>query len=368
MGAGTVLFFVLGLALLVAGAEALVRGASRLAAAGGISPLLIGLTVVAYGTSTPELAVSVQAGLRGQADIAVGNVVGSNIFTVLLILGACALVRPLVVAQQLVRREVPLMIGASVLLLALALDGRVGRLDGVVLVAVMVAYTVFAVRQSKRETLATRADYAREYGAAELAPRARGGTVAQVVLVLAGLALLVLGARWLVDSAVVMAAALGVSEMIVGLTIVAAGTSLPEAATSVVATVRGERDIAVGNVVGSNLYNILAILGVSSLATPGGLVVAPAMINFDIPVMVAVAAACLPIFFTGHRVARWEGALFLAYYVAYTTYLVLAATRHDALGPFSAAVLWFALPLTAVTLAVLATRTARGTVASRPGP
>ena len=347
-------FFVLGLALLVVGAELLVRGASRLAVRLGISPLVIGLTVVAYGTSTPELAVSVQAGLAGQADIAVGNVVGSNIFNVLFILGLSALIAPLVVSRQLVRLDVPLMIGVSVVLLVVALDGTINWFDGILLTAGMVAYTVFAVRQSRKESAAVQREYVQEYGDAGRQGRRR--LFAQIGLIVIGLALLVLGARWLVDGAVAIAKTLGLSELVIGLTIVAAGTSLPEVATSVVAALRGERDIAVGNVVGSNIYNILAIAGVAALITPGGLNVAPAILRFDLPVMIAVALACLPIFATGHVIARWEGVLFLGYYTAYTLYLVLAATAHDALPAYSAAMIEFVLPLTAVTLLVLLVR------------
>ena len=346
--------FVLGRVLLVVGAELLVRGASRLAVRLGISPLVIGLTVVAYGTSTPELAVSVQAGLAGQADIAVGNVVGSNIFNVLFILGLSALVAPLVVSRQLVRLDVPLMIGVSVVLLVVALDGTINWFDGMLLTAGMVAYTVFAVRQSRKESAAVQREYAQEDGDAGRQGRRR--LFAQIGLIVIGLALLVLGARWLVDGAVAIAKTFGVSELVIGLTIVAAGTSLPEVATSVVAALRGERDIAVGNVVGSNIYNILAIAGVAALVTPGGLDVAPAILRFDLPVMIAVALACLPIFATGHVIARWEGVLFLGYYTAYTLYLVLAATAHDALPAYSAAMIGFALPLTAVTLLVLLAR------------
>ncbi len=349
--------FVLGLVLLVAGAELLVRGASRLAARLGISPLVIGLTVVAFGTSTPELAVSVQAGLAGQADIAVGNIVGSNIFNVLFILGLAALIVPLVVAQQLVRIEVPLMIGVSVLFLVMALDGRISGFDGMLLFAGIVAYTVFTVRQSRKESAAVQAEYAREYGDGQSAERGR--LPLQIALIVAGLVLLVLGAHWLVGGAVAIARHFGVSELIIGLTIVAAGTSLPEVATSIVAALRGERDIAVGNVVGSNIFNILAIAGIASMVTPGGLEVAPALIRFDIPVMIAVALACLPIFASGHLIARWEGALFLGCYAAYVLYLILAATQHAALPSFSAAMLGFVLPLTAVTLIVLLARAGR---------
>jgi cation:H+ antiporter len=181
----------------------------------------------------------------------------------------------------------------------------------------------------------------------------------QAACILIGLGLLVIGARWLVDGAVALAKALGVSELVIGLTIVAAGTSLPEVATSILAALRGERDIAVGNVVGSNIYNILAILGLSAIVTPGGITVAPAAVSFDIPVMIAVTLACLPIFVTGHLIARWEGFLFVGYYVAYALYLVLASLEHDALPLFSATMMAYVLPLTAVTLLVLYVRAAR---------
>ena len=357
MDVTTALLFTTGLGALVLGAELLVRGASRLAAAVGISPLVIGLTVVAFGTSTPELVVSVRAALSGQADIALGNVVGSNIFNALFILGLSALITPLVVSQQLVRLDVPIMIGVSVLLLILGLDGRLARLDGILLFSGIVAYTLFAIRESRREGAEVVAEYAKEYGGTV----ARGARriLAQVACILIGLGLLVIGARWLVDGAVVLANALGVSELVIGLTIVAAGTSLPEVATSILAALRGERDIAVGNVVGSNIYNILAILGLSAILTPGGITVAPAAVSFDIPVMIAVTLACLPIFTTGHLIARWEGFLFVGYYAAYALYLVLASLEHDALPLFSATMIAYVLPLTAVTLLVLYVRAAR---------
>jgi cation:H+ antiporter len=345
------LYLLAGLVALVAGAEFLVRGASRLALRFGISPLVIGLTVVAFGTSSPELAVSVQSGLAGQADIAVANVVGSNIFNVLAVLGLAALMTPLVVQQQLVRFEVPLVIGLSVLLLVMALDGRLGRLDGLLLVAGLIAYTVLVIRQSRREAAAVKAEYGKEFGAE--APGWLGRLPVQVVCILGGLGLLVLGATWLVDSAVAIARALQLSETVIGLTIVATGTSFPELATSVVAALRGERDIAVGNVVGSTVFNLLGILGIASVVTPGGLSVAQDLLHFDIPVMIGVAFACLPIFSTGHRIAHWEGALFLAYYVVYVTYLILANTQHGALHAFGSTMLAFVLPLTGVTLLVL---------------
>jgi cation:H+ antiporter len=346
----TVVLFVAGLGLLVLGAEWLVKGASRLAAALGISPLVIGLTVVAYGTSAPEMAVSVKSAWAGQPDLALGNVVGSNIFNVLFILGASAIITPLVVSSQLIRLDVPIMIGASLLTLLLAGDGSVGRLDGAILFALAVAYTVFQVRQSRKESAAVREEYGREFGPS------RSATAGNLAFIAAGLVLLVLGSRWLVNGAVAFAQALGVSELIIGLTIVAAGTSLPEVATSILAAFRGERDIAVGNVVGSNIFNLLAVLGLAGLVAPVGLPAPAALLRFDLPVMVAVALACLPIFASGALIARWEGALFLFYYAAYTAYLVLAAQQHDALPAFSAVMEAFVLPLTAVTLVVVGWR------------
>jgi cation:H+ antiporter len=287
-------------------------------------------------------------------------VVGSNILNVLLILGLAALITPLVVAQQLIRLDVPLMIAASLLVYALAWDGAIGRLDGVLLACGIVVYTVFAIVKSRRESAEIAAEYAAEFGSARA-----GGVWKNFGLVIVGLALLALGARWLVEAAVMIARHFGLGELIVGLTVVAAGTSLPEVVASVIASLRGERDIAVGNVVGSNLFNLMAVLGIASVVSASGVPVSPSALRFDLPVMIAVAVACLPIFFTGHRIARWEGALFLAYYVVYTTYLILYAVEHDALPAVSAALLWFVLPLTAVTLIVLAARAWRaGSAAS----
>lgn len=354
MDAVTLSLFVLGFCLLVGGAEWLVRGASRLAATSGISPLVIGLTVVAFGTSAPELSVSVQSAVSGQANIAVGNIVGSNILNVLLILGLAALITPLIVSSQLVRLDVPLMIGVSVLVYLLALDGYIGRLDGLLLFAGIVAYTVFSIVQSRRESVQIQTEYAEEFG-----PGKSGGILMNLALIVIGLVLLVLGARWLVNGAVMIAKLLGISDLIIGLTVIAIGTSLPEVAASVVASVRGQRDIAVGNVVGSNLFNLLMVLGLTGLISPSGIHVSPAALGFDIPVMIAVAVACLPIFFTAHRIDRWEGALFLGYYLAYTVYLILHSMEHDALPVFNAMMLWFAMPLTAITLLVLLVRALR---------
>lgn len=349
------LMLVGGLALLTLGAEILVRGASALAAAAGVSPLVIGLTVVAYGTSAPELVVSALSAIRDQPDIAIGNVVGSNLFNILVILGLSALIVPLVVAQQLVRFDVPLMIGLSIGVYILAFDGRIGRIDGFLFVTILVAYTSWAIIQSRRENRAIQEEYAQEFGVSPQTVTWRG-ILLRGAFVVVGLGLLVLGSRLFTDAATGIARAIGVSELVIGLTIVAAGTSLPEVATSVLAAVRGERDIAVGNVVGSNIFNMLGVLGVSGLVARGGVPVNEAAMQLDIPVMIAVSVACLPIFFTGNVIARWEGTLFLAYYVAYTTYLILDATNSAARDPFAVAMVGFVIPLTAITLLIVTWR------------
>jgi cation:H+ antiporter len=232
--------------------------------------------------------------------------------------------------------------------------------EGGLLFALLLAYTVFLIRQSRRESQAAKNEYAQEF-----VPAAQGawdaGRPVQVLLVTAGLALLVLGSDWLVTAAVAFATALGVSDVVIGLTIVAAGTSLPEVATSITAAVKGERDIAVGNVVGSNTFNILGCLGLAALASgPSGLGMAPSVLNFDIWVMVAVALACLPVFVTGREIARWEGAVFVLYYAAYVAYLILAAQRHDALPAYSSMMMSFVVPITVVTMIVAVLRPRTG--------
>lgn len=347
----TFLLFAAGLALLLLGADLLVRGASRLSLSLGIPPLVVGLTVVAFGTSAPELAISIGAALDGKTDLALGNVVGSNIFNVLFILGLSALVAPLVVDRQLVRQEVPMMIGLSLLVLAMAQDGRISMPDGVVLVVLMLAYTALLFWQGRRAPPAEMTD-----ALLPAAPGWLGRTPVQVALMVVGLAMLVLGSRWLVQAATEVAIGLGISPLVVGLTIVSAGTSLPEVATSVIAAARGEREIAVGNVLGSCIFNLVAVLGISSLFADGGLQVPPALLAFDLPVMTAVAVACLPVLFTGHLVARWEGVMFLAYYVAYTAWLVMTA-RDDALrDEFGMVMRLVVLPLTVATLGAIAWR------------
>jgi len=337
------------LILLTGGAEILVRGASRIAVTAGITPLVVGLTVVAFGTSSPEMAVSVMAAFSGGAgsDIALGNVVGSNIFNILFILGLSAMITPLIVSLQLLRLDVPVMIGASIVMLLLALDGRVGRLDGIILFSGVIIYTIFVIYQGRKESRQNLKEFELEYGQ----PAKNKFQIAlDLLLIFAGLALLVLGSNWLVKGAIEIAQFLGLSELIISLTIVAAGTSLPEVATSAIASLRGERDIAVGNIIGSNIFNILAVLGLSATVSPSGIGVSPVALGFDIPVMLAVAFICLPVFFSGFLITRTEGFMLMAYYVIYVSYLILSATHHDSLGLFNTVIIFFVIPVTILTL------------------
>ncbi|MBI2567863.1 MAG: calcium/sodium antiporter [Candidatus Schekmanbacteria bacterium] len=351
----SLMYLVAGLVMLTIGAELLVRGASRLAAAVGVSSLIVGLTVVAFGTSAPELAVSIRAGLAGQPDIAIGNALGSNVFNVLAILGLSALVAPLVVSRQLVLLDVPVLIAVSLFSWMLAADGNVSRADGLVLLSLLAAYTGFLVHSGRQEMANAAAAVENENRSAQEKAEPRRLTM-NLVLVVAGLALLVSGADLFVGGAVAIARVLGVTELVIGLTVIAAGTSLPEMATSVVASMRGERDIAVGNIVGSSIFNLLAVMGGAAAVAPAGIAVSDASITFDFPVAIAVAVACLPVFFTGHLISRWEGGTFLAYYFAYLTYLFLAATGNAAAPAMATAMMYFVLPLTVLTLGVIAAR------------
>lgn len=352
----TILIFIAGLIVLILGADLLVRGASRLAAAFGVSPLVIGLTIVAIGTASPEIAVSLQAAANGQGDLTLGNVLGSNIFNILFILGAASMIAPIVIAEQLIRKDAPIMLGVSLLVFALAFDNHLGLFDSLILLAGVIAYTVFALRQSRTESREVQKEYAQEF--AEKEPHTAGNTFKNVLLILAGLGLLVLGSRWLVDSAVIIAIALGVSELVIGLTIVAVGTSLPEVATSVIAALKKESDIAVGNAVGSNIFNLLGVLGLGALVAPDGILVSEQILRQDLPVMVFVALVTLPIFYIDNHISRFEGGLLLAYYVLYLSYVVLQATASPALRATGFFIV-FVVPITFLVLVWIAFKSSR---------
>ena len=310
----TLLFLLLGLVLLYFGAEGLVRGSSSMALRLGVSPLLVGLTVVAFGTSAPEMMVSVKAAYLGQGDISVGNVVGSNICNIGLILAFSALIVPIKVASQIVRIDTPIMIGTTALAIALLYDGALSRTEGIIFFLLLVVYVVFSIRLAKRQATDP---LAQEFS--DEMKISKTGVALDVLLVIGGLVMLVFGARFLVDSAIVVAKAFGLSEAVIGLTIVAIGTSLPEFATSLIAAIKKEADIAVGNVVGSNIFNILGILGISAFITP---LSSSGITGIDLGVMAGFAIALWGFSASGHRITRIEGLIMMAAYAAYVWLLV----------------------------------------------
>lgn len=352
----TITLFLAGVVILIFGADLLVRGASRIAAAFGVSPLVIGLTIVAIGTASPEIAVSLQAAVTGQGDLTLGNVLGSNIFNILFVLGITAMLAPIVIAEQLIRKDAPIMLGVSLLAFGLAVDGNIGSFDSIVLLSCLAGYTVFAIRQSRAESGVVQNEYAREFAKKE--PSTLQNIMTNISFILAGLSLLILGSHWLVDSAVVIARILGVSELVIGLTIVAVGTSLPEVATSIIAALKKESDIAVGNVVGSNIFNLLGVLGLGALIAPNGIHVAERVLQFDFLVIVFVALVTLPIFYIDSRISRLEGTLLLGYYFSYTTYVILQAVNSSVL-PVVTLFITFFTPITFVALIVAAARSSR---------
>lgn len=363
------LLLAIGLVLLVVGADGLVKGAARLAASIGIPSLVIGLTVVAFGTSAPELAVSIRSALAGQSEMAIANVVGSNIFNVLFILGLAAIITPLAISRQLIRQDVPLMVLASMLVFYMIRDGVLSRLDAGILVVLLLAYTVFLFVQGKRTEATERVSGANNTAAPSVSGAAlsdaasteqddevdaliRGThpTWQNLLWIVGGLACLVAGANLLVNSAVNIARAFAVSEAVIGLTIVAVGTSLPEVMTSIVASIKGQRDIAVGNVVGSNIFNLLAVLGVSGVLSSNGLAGNEQLVQQDFPVMLAVALLCVPLFFTGAILSRIEGALFFILYLAYTLFLIGGALHAPWLASVHGIIVYVLIPLTVVVV------------------
>ncbi len=306
-----------GVLLLLAGAEALVRGASALALRIGITPLVVGLTVVAIGTSSPELVVSVQAALAGEGGVALGNVVGSNIANLGLIVGVAAVLTPMTVDRKLVRHDVPIMLLAMGAMVVFLLDGELARWEGALLLCAAVVYTVDGIRTSRREVKAAAAKLPPEVE--DALAETSGGFKRHLLLVVGGIALLVFGADRLLAGAIVAAAQLGVSEAVVGLTLVALGTSLPELATTIVAARRGEAEIALGNAVGSNIFNVFSVLGPAALAAPIRAVGVGAGV---LAIMVGFGFVTLLFLFTGGATRRWEGAVLLLGYAGYIWWLV----------------------------------------------
>ena len=335
-----IIWFVIGLVALIGGAEILVRCVSKLAIISGIPKLVIGLTVVAFGTSAPELAVSIQAGIDGQTDLMLGNIVGSNITNTLLILGISALFIPLKVNKNLIKWDVPIMIGITLIVYLMALSGSISFFECIILSLILLGYLIYLARRRGTADPGTVVEVERSFTVIAL----------NLIGTVAGFAALILGARWLIGSALIFAEMAGVSELTIGLTVVAIGTSLPEIVISLAAAMKGERDIAVGSVIGSNILNFLAVLGVSGLFIPGAIPVQDVLVSFDLLVLIGASVLCVPIFYTGHKIVRWEGLLLLFLYFSYLFYLYLVSADHNFLSVFVNMMLYFIIPVFTVTI------------------
>lgn len=347
----TLLLLILGITILILGAELLVRGASYLAMLFGISPLVVGLTIVGFGTSSPELAVSIKSAIMGESDIVVGNVVGSNILNILLIFGISSIIIPLTSNFNVVRFDIPFMIGISFVMLFFSLNGRVSRFEGLILFVGLLTYIIFSIfkGRDKEALFKDKIDV-------ELVKKRKSYLewIKNIFFVASGLLFLVLGSHLFVNGAIKLARQLGVSELIIALTVVALGTSLPELVTAVVGAFKKEMDIVVGNIIGSNIFNILGILGLSSIFSKDGITVLPSALNFDIPVMIAVAVISLPICFTGGKITRVEGAILLLYYLSYDLYLLLLSYHHDSTSKaLFVVIMYIGVPLTLVIYSLI---------------
>ncbi|MEZ3161130.1 calcium/sodium antiporter [Microbacterium sp. BWT-B31] len=321
-----ILWIILGLVGLIFGAELVVRYGARLASGLGVPPILVGLTVVSLGTSLPELAVGIDAVRTGAGSLAVGNITGTNIVNLLLILGLSAAIRPIPLGLQTLRLDLPAMGAAAFLLLVFSVDGALQVWEGVPLVVFAIVYIVLLVRSTRRENAVVLAEFAEEYPVSRPRERRAGPILLQSGLLVVGLVVIVFGAQWLVEGAVDLATALGVSDALIGLTIVAIGTSAPELATTILSTFRGDRDIAVGNLIGSSIFNLTMILGVTLLFAPGTVAIDPELVHVDLPAMVAVSLVCGPLMISGRRLSRAEGIGLVAAYVLYFGYLIVART------------------------------------------
>jgi len=309
----SIFYVLISLVLLYFGASWLVKGSSSLALKAGISPLVAGLTVVAFGTSSPELVVSINAAISGQGNIAIGNVIGSNLFNICIILGISALVAPLKIKMQLLKIDIPVLIIATIGFMLLFADRQISRFEGIILVSGIMIYTVVNIILARREK---NAEVLTEFNKSITDQKMKWFWSAALILL--GLGVLIAGSELLVKGAVVIARSLGVGETIISITIIAVGTSMPELASSIVATIKKEYDIAIGNIIGSSIFNILAIVGISSIIKP---LSAIAISNIDLYVMIGTTLLLLPFFRTNYTLKRDEGAFMIGIYIIYMYYL-----------------------------------------------
>lgn len=322
-----IIIFLAGLGVIILGAEMVLRSASRMAALMGVKPILIGLTFVAIGTSAPELAVGITAASEGKGGLAVGNIAGTNMFNILFILGLSAAMRPMKIYMLSIKLDVPVMIGAALILIFFALDGNISPTEGGFLLAGAVVYTIALIRFSRKQPASLKKEYSEEFGKTVLFMKPVFRKWAwNIIMLLSGIGLTIVGADLLVDGAVSLAVSLGVSDAVIGLTIVAMGTSAPELVTTILATRKNDRDVAVGNLIGSSITNILVILGITCLVSPGGINVSREILWYDLPIAALMAVLCYPVFKSNRTVSRMEGILFLTAFIVYMGMIVLFRT------------------------------------------
>jgi cation:H+ antiporter len=352
--------FLAGLSLLVLGAEGLVRGATRLGRLAGLSPLVVGLTIVSFATTAPEASVAIVASVQGRGGLAVGNVLGSNIFNILVVAGAAATVIAIPVSNITIRKDLPVLILATAVVYLFAVNGTVVEWEGILLLFALTGFITYSLLQSRRTARATRESLVTRTRQAALNEMGIG-----VALSIVGTALLVLGSRLFVESASDIATTLGVSELIIGLTIVSAGTSAPELTTAVVAALRGETDLAIGNAVGASIINVLGVIGASALVSGGGLEVPSDALRLDFPVAVTVGLVVLSIVIIGNHAGRRDGLFMLGFYAVYLSALIAISINDDLLTPASIVALWLVLPISALTAGFLVFRRVRSKTPAR---
>lgn len=343
------IWFLGGLVLLLASAEQLVRNATRLSSVLGQSRLFIGLTLTAFGTSAPELAIGLTGMVEHSSDIGLGNIVGSNIFNIFVVLGLTALLKPIVVKNKTVIRDVPVLILISLLFFLLILDGGISILESLILLAILITYLIYLSRSTKdaAELIPELVD------ADEKSKPAGWGLVRVIVMIVVSIVMLIVSSRWMIDSAINIASSFGISEFMIGLTILAIGTSLPEIATSLIALKKNEHDLAIGNVLGSCLFNIIAIPSAMTLYQGGTLAVNLEAVYIDVPIMIFAALACLPIFFSDHRISRKEGLLFLFYYTLYSLSLYFRYQSHSGISDYTFHLAMIAVPVAVITFSMV---------------
>ncbi len=346
------LLFIAGLAILIGSADLLVRNATKAASAMGRSLLFVGLTITAFGTSAPELAIGITGVVGNKADIGLGNIVGSNIFNILFVIGLAALIRPIIITSRTIQRDIPIVLLTGILFFVLVLDGGIGVIDAVVLLFVLIGYLVYISRVSSEKNPLSKSGNTTAQDI-HFSGRKMVGVLALIAL---SIVLLIIASRMMVTSAVSIAAGLGMTDFTIGLTIVAVGTSLPEIATSVTAVRKGEFELAVGNVMGSCLFNIVVVPSTMALLKAGQLSFATEAIHWDLPIMIAVVVVCLPIFFSGHLVSRKEGALFLGYYALYGATLFYRKTTEPNLGEYKTGLLLLVGGMLLITLIIVTVR------------